>query len=131
MEIYEGIRIHLANDPTIGSMVGNKIRPLRADPDDQAPYVVYQRIVTTEEHSHSGATGIQRPRFQIACIGSNYVQARQLASAVRSRINGFAGQMGGIGGIQVGFAKVDNEVEDFEFDTDLVRVLVDVTISHH
>jgi hypothetical protein len=143
MEIDEALVAHLTSDGAISALVGSKVRPLRADPDDTAPYIVYQRIVTTEEHSHSGPTGVQLPhshsgptgvqlpRFQFSCVGTSYDQARDLAIAVRASLNGFSGEMGGGGGVQVARIKVDNEVEDYEFDTNLERVLLDATISHY
>jgi len=130
MEIDEALVAHLTGDAAVSALIGTKVRPLRADPDDTAPYIVYQRIVTTEEHSHSGPTGVQRPRFQFSCVGSSYAQARTLAIAVRASLNGFSGLMGGAGGVTVGWVNVDNEVEDYEFDTNLERVILDATISH-
>lgn len=95
MTIERAIYAVLAADVGVGSLAGDKIRPLVAFEDDATPYVVYQRI-TSEHHDHlSGTSGLARARVQVTAWGNDYGEAKVLATAVRAALDDWSGTAGG------------------------------------
>lgn len=116
MRIEQALYDHLRLDAAVAALVGTRIYPDLAPQEPEPPLLVYQRISTPRDYSQSGETGLVNPRFQITCVAKTTTQLRNLADAVRFRLNGFKGTMSSGPGVSVGAVFLDNEVESYQSD---------------
>jgi hypothetical protein len=122
------LRTFLLADPTISGMVGGaRIYPQMLAQNTAYPEITYSQVSGVREYSMCGPVGRARPRVSIHSWSPNYGQARDLADAVRERLNGYAGMMGST---EVDAVKLDNEFDDMEPEASVRRVIQDYFISH-
>jgi hypothetical protein len=74
--------------------------------------------------------GIMEARYQFACWDDAHAGAAAVAQQVRAAFENYSGTMGGAGGIIVYHASVDNQFSDYDNQTGLCRVLIEVIITH-
>lgn len=101
--IEKAIRKLLADAATTAA---DRIFPNVA-PQDQATYpiIVYQRISTGREHSHTQrSSGLVSARIQIRAWAKTYDEAKVLDEAIRKAIDGYQGT------VAVGSPAVDYEI---------------------
>lgn len=104
---------------------GNRVYPLLLPQQATFPAVTYQQVSAVRTHAMGGDSPIVRVRMQVNSWGSTYATARTLAGEVESRINRFRGIAGGVNVLDV---LLDNDVETYESETQLRRVMQDYTI---
>lgn len=77
--------------------VGAKVYPWAEAPQGTAtkPYVLYQRISGGRMGHLSGRGGVGHPRIQLDFFGRDYEAVRDLAAAIRVKLDGFSGDMQG------------------------------------
>lgn len=103
-----GVAALVANDPAL-----TRIFPLvipehvRGDPK-KMPCLVYQRIGTNRTATFCKTDGLVNVSMQIDCYSLSYLQAKQLADAVRKCLIDYTGLMGD--------THVDRVFSDVEFD---------------
>ncbi len=114
MVIEEALYSHLAADAGVSALVGDRIYPTLAPQEAELPYLVYQRVSGPRVRSHGGPSGLAHPRFQITGAAETYPSLRAVMNAVRAALDGFKGTMGGTGGVEVGGAFVENELDSEE-----------------
>lgn len=86
------------------------------------PYITYQRITAIEQTSldTNGGTGnLYNTIMQIDVWASSYGAAQTLAESVKTALKGWSNQN-----------VVQSELDEYEQDTKLHRVLLDVSIWH-
>ena len=93
MSIEQTLYDTLRNDGTVAGLVSTKIYPNVAPDNAAAPYIVYQLIVGTAHNQLVGAPGSERKVLQLSCISSSYSNAKAIAVACKSAINGTVGYM--------------------------------------
>ena len=88
----------LASDPNIQAIVGtarpdrsNGIFPNVAPDEPNIPYVVYTQVHRDTVMGYQGVNRYQDLRYQIGCYGSPYRAVKQLATAVKNKLDGFLG----------------------------------------
>ena len=121
----------LKADATVKGLVADRLYPVLAPEDAEAPYIVYRRMGTPREETMRGP-GTPDPRFRLTCWAGDYEQAIDLADAVRARMDG---QPGHWGDIHVQRVKLEDESDVFdlyEFDmhADGFGRQLDFTITH-
>lgn len=130
MMIEEALVAHLLADADVSALIDDRIFPNVAPQDAALPLLVYQRISSPRVRSQSGPSGLAHPRFQIRAKAATYAGARDLANKVRVSLDGFAGTMGGGGGVSVGAAFLDNERDAYEDTLEAHSVPMDFIIWH-
>lgn len=130
MVIEEALAAHILADADITALIGDRIYPNVAPQDAELPLLVYQRISSPRVRSQSGPSGLAHPRFQIRAKAASYSEARDLAGKVRVSLDGFAGTMGGGGGVSVGATFLDNERDAYEDALKAHSVPMDFIIWH-
>lgn len=130
MTIEEAISAHLAADAGVSSLVGNRVYPAVAPQKPEVPYIVYTRISSAREHSHDGASGLARPRFQFDCASRSYIGAMELSNAVRLALDAFQGTMGGSGGVDVHAVFIEDEQDSYDDELKLYWRSLDFIIWH-
>lgn len=72
----------------LAPLVAGKSYPNLAAQDASAPYIVYQRVVSTTHNTLQGPSDLQNTRMQIDVYAKTYGGAQQLAGAVRAALLG-------------------------------------------
>lgn len=94
--IERGIRTWLRDSAAIQGIVGVRIYGGNAPRGVGGAYILLRRIISTHIYDLSGEVGLENPIVQIDCYEASKTAADTLAEAVRNRISGFRGFVGGI-----------------------------------
>lgn len=126
--LVEGLKAYLEAQVT---SIGNGY-PVEVPQDASYPAWSYQVIDDDQSLTHSGATGFSQARVQIDIMAqetaslSGYGAAKGLADAVRTKLDGFSGTMGGV---TVGYCHVTMS-DDWADIHNLPVASIDVLISY-
>jgi hypothetical protein len=104
------------------ALVSVRVYPLSLPQHPTMPAIVYQRLSGAER---LGSTQIREARYQLSCWGSTYASSQAVATQVRAALEGWG--VGGAG-VFVRMARVVNELDDYEPDENLYRVVTDVML---
>lgn len=118
MSFSVDLRTFLLADGTISGIVGQKIHPLRFPPTPAYPAILFSIITGDRSNHYRGADGLAAPRIQFDCYATTYLGAELLAEALRKRVNGFKGVMGGSPGTTVQGIFYDSERDFYEEGAD-------------
>ncbi len=128
MAIEEALKTYLEADATVGGLVSTRVWPMKLKDGWTLPAITYQRISGPRTHDTNGPTGRATPRFQVDCWADSYSGVRALAVAVRARLDGAKGTIGGeanVGGIYI-----DSERDIYEDEIKVYRVSMDFMVPH-
>ena len=122
MNIEQTLVAYLVTVPALTALVSSRVYPLVLPQNAALPAIAYQRISGPREHSHSGPSGLAHPRIQLACWAATYAEAKAVAAALRQGIDGNRTFC------QACF--VESDIDDYEPETKLWRVIVDAVVWH-
>ena len=105
----------LNNDATLTTLVGSKIYPQVAPDNAAVPYITYQVIVGTPHNKLVGVPESERKLIQVNCISNSYTNAKDIAVACKSAINGIVGYL-------------NTEGDDYFYQTENHRVRLDFAL---
>jgi Protein of unknown function (DUF3168) len=121
---------YLKADATIAAAVGPRVFPNIVPQGSAFPAISYNQVSGVRLYDvNNGPTGRAMPRITINSWATRYLEVRQLADAVRLRLNGFRGVMGST---RVGRITLDNEFDTFEEEagqSGIHRVVQDFILS--
>jgi Protein of unknown function (DUF3168) len=121
---------YLKADATIAATVGPRVFPNVVPQGSDFPSISYNQVSGVRLYDiPNGPTGRAIPRITINSWAERYLTVRQLADAVRERLNGFRGLMGST---EIGRITLDNEFDTFEEEAGqngIHRVTQDYLIS--
>lgn len=90
---------------------------LRAAQDTPAPYIVWQRVISSTNNSTTGASDVQNTRVQIDVFAKDYTTSNALATAIETAV------------AACGLPSVKLSEQDFyEDDTKLYRISQDFSL---
>lgn len=78
----------LAEDAPVVALISTRVYPLALPQGVTLPAVTYQRISGIHEHTLSDPSELTRPRFQFVAHAATFLQARLVANAVKTALNG-------------------------------------------
>lgn len=130
MLIEEAIYGELSTDSGVTALAGTRGYPQVVPQDATLPAWAYQRISGERILAHDGVTGLARGRFQISCVASSYSGAKALAAAIRGCLDGYNGILGGVSGVDVHQARIENEYDGYGLATGQQTVRLDVNILY-
>lgn len=131
--LEEGLVSHLKNNAGVAALVGTRVHPLILPQQATQPALVYLIVSDDRPQSHSGPTGLARPRIQIDCwsatisTGGTYGQAKAIERAVRAALEGFIGTMGTV---SVRGVTLDTAQDLFDEEGQRYRVRMDWFIAY-
>lgn len=101
---------------TLLKTLGYPVYVLSVPANGTYPCIVYQRIDTLQNRSHSG-NSLEKPRFQISCWGKTYDSAKTVAEAVKAALDLY----------KTNFKLVvkDNELDDMDVESNNYRKILD------
>jgi len=91
MNIEAAVYDLLINDAAVEVLVGRSVYPAIIPQGESLPAITYQQISGVREYTADGAFGMTSARFQINCWAESYSEVRNLADAVRIRLDGLSG----------------------------------------
>jgi len=125
--IEQAIKNRLISDTTL---VGSNIHYDKATQAVVAPYIVLQKISEPTEYGYSG-TALVDSRIQFSIFASTWTSCKAIAAEINTAFSGYAGTMGGVGGVYVSRCFRDDET-DLPFDeaTKLYGLALDFKLLH-
>lgn len=104
------LRSALTAAATVSTLVGTRIYPVLAPASAALPFVVWRRAGVQREQTLGSPMGTPRVTVEYSIYGTTYENARQLADAMRSVLDGYGGTSGTT---TVSQTSLENEVDDF------------------
>jgi hypothetical protein len=118
----------LSTTAAITAIVGNRIYPVFLPEKTPIPAIVFLRVSTEGAAiSHTKSSGKLTSSFEVGCYGKDIQVAKNLAKLVRNTLSGFSGT---VAGLVIHRSEVQNEFDDYDFDTGLFTVPVEVALTH-
>ncbi len=115
--IQQALRDHLANDPSVSALVGDRIGPNRAATSRELEYITYQIISHVRSYVLSGPSRHVTATIQINCFSVKPVTCATLANTVRLSLDGFYGAFG-THSVNVKEITVEGPITDFDEPVD-------------
>jgi hypothetical protein len=110
----------------IAELCDGQVHYVIAPQEVTAPYIVFFKVSAPREHSHDGASGLARARFQFSIFAETYLGAKQIAQALQGILQGYKGTSEGV---EIGGIFYDNEV-DMGYEDALYHIAVDYIVWH-
>lgn len=117
--IHRGIFSLLRDDAGVGAIAGDRIYPQVAPRDAAEPYIVYQRVSRVDlGRDLDGANELVQARVQVDSYADGYNTARNLADAIRRRLDGYKGTVDLTGSpsetLRIGGISLIEDRDDFD-----------------
>ncbi len=125
--IEEGLKTFLEAQTAITNLVGSRIYPLILPQKPAYPALTYARVSGLRLHNFGGVAGRGWPRFTVSLWAETYAAAKALAEKTRQALDGHRGALGSAAGVAV---SIENEIDFYEGEAKVYRVLQDYFISH-
>lgn len=94
--IAQGLKTFVLADATVAGLVGARMYSTKTPQNPTTPYIRYGLQSGQSFNSTDGPSGLENPVFQIDAIADTYAGAVALYDAIRLRLNGYKGDMGGV-----------------------------------
>lgn len=79
------------SDASVTSIIGHRIYPQLAPAVAALPFMTWRRTGITREQTLSVPMGVPRVSVDFVCFAETYIEARKLADAVRTVLDGYGG----------------------------------------
>lgn len=110
----QGLFTRLTGNGVVGQLIGARCYPLKAPQSVVRPFVVYRRISGNPERHMLGACELASVRMQVDAIADHYIEARGLADAIRSCLDGFRGDVVvGAGALSIRNVILESDHDEF------------------
>lgn len=123
MTIANLVYSKLSGDAGVSALVSARVYPVILPQAPTLPAVSYQRISNTEQN---GTSSLRETRYQVDCWDDDFAGVQSLADAVKAALEEWIDRDQSPG---VAMARVIGEFDDYEPETDLYRVSVDVMVN--
>jgi len=92
--LTNGVVAYLLTQEPVTSIVNQSIQPIPA-PEDLSlyPLITYQSPSDVSENANDGPVGVATSRIVFDCKALRYLDARNLALAVKAALNGYSGTL--------------------------------------
>ena len=111
---------HLSADAGISALVGTRIYPVQMPQTPTLPAISYGRISNTAQF---GTTNVRETRYQVDCWAASYASVQSVAMAVKAALEEWTDTDQTPA---VKMAWVFSELDDYEAETELYRVSIDI-----
>lgn len=112
----------------INDLIGLRLYPLKLPQNPTYPAAIYQRISNLGLLAHDGPAQLDTARFQFDFFGRSYSQARAVATAFRTYLEGYHGLMGEI---RISVIVFENEIDAWGEEAGVFRLTQDYKIIHN
>lgn len=124
--------IEYALKSLINGLCGGRVEYVNAPQDTEIPYIVLQKISAPRVHSHDGASGLARARFQFTVFAETYKEAKEIAQAMQAILQGYSGTSEDV---EIQAILYDNETDGFAINSrsasgNLYYIATDYIVRH-
>ena len=127
MTIKDEIFTRLTGHSGLSALIDKRVFPGKLPQKYTLPAIVYQKITSPHLYSHDGEAGLAFPRFQVSCMADDPDEAEDVAIQVQAALSGYSDKELTTP-VEASFLL--NELEDYEPDTKIYRVIMDFRIWH-
>lgn len=128
MEIEEALYSRLSTDAPLIAEVADRIYPVEAKQGTTNPFLVFTRLYTQGNATMNLASGLYASRFTFEAWAKDATKARDVATKIRSCLDGFSGT---IMTVRIwGIIFVDR-YQTYEADSRLFSDVIDLRIFHN
>ena len=92
----------------------------------QPPHVIIWQLSTSPRYDHDGYSGLTDVTLQISCFSPDPDQADTMAALVRASMESWPTES-----VDIDSVFIEDESENFEQETAIHHVALDVTIAYH
>lgn len=134
MALEKALRTWMLTDPTIFTLVSDRIYAEVVPQGKALPAITYRRISTVRPMVTDGQSTITGPvRIQLDIMADTYSEVRDVADAIRNRFSGVKSDMGSETDVVV---EVESEFDNSETSSagegvGTRRVTMDLIVWHH
>lgn len=130
--ISEAIASRLKADATITTIAAGRVYPVVGKQGTGQPFLVYTMDTDERQVMYEGTANLVPGDLEVSCYASSYRVAKNLASAVRSSLVDFRGQMQAntspISQVRVSAIHLEGESDLMDEEPGLYRVLQRFTV---
>lgn len=131
MRIEAGLYSRLSGYAGLTALTDARIYPIRLPQPATFPAVTYQRVSRPRIQTMGTNPGLVYPRFQIDCWAKTYDSANDVAAQVIAALeNQLNTTWGGDAGVTIQAAIVEDDMDFYEPEVDIYRVMIEVVIWH-
>lgn len=131
MLIDEAIRTYLLSKSTITTTVSSRIYEIAAPQNAPYPHITYNQMPGERVRSLSGSSGLNRATFHFHFWGKKPAESKNLSEQFRLVLDGFRGQMGGSGGVNVQAVFIEDDVDLYDDEVFIYHVARKVIVWHN
>ncbi len=128
MSVEKDIRTYMLTRTAITDLISTRIYAQKLPEAATFPSLVYNRISSTRNYSHSGDSNMTSPRIQYSCFAETYEEAKDLAEQIVSEMSGFKGTAGSS---TIYSTFVENELDLIDPESKLYFIPVDLMITYN
>lgn len=96
MNIEEALVAYLKADTGVKGLVSTRIHFEELEQSSALPAVVITKVSDFKDHYLTGKCELERPIYQLSCLGATKTSAKSVSDAVKSVLSDYQGIMGGI-----------------------------------
>lgn len=123
--IEVALRSHLVGFAAVAALVGTRVHPTILPQAPALPAITYQLITERNVYSSVGHSGLTGPLIQVDSWAETFLEAAQLADAVKDALHAFNGLAAVAQGTTLGGTFCVRRTTFYEDDTQLHRVSAD------
>ena len=126
-EIEEAVYSALTGNATLTGLISTHIYPLVLPQEVALPAVTFFRVSNIHNHGMGGDIDLMETRLQVSILADSVLRMRTVTDAVRGVLSRWKGTYGGV---IVQDSLLDNEMDDFEPETEIYQCIQDYRIFH-
>jgi hypothetical protein len=104
------LRSALIANATVAGLVGSRVYPVVAPASAALPFVTWRRVAIRRQQTLGGPMGMPVTSVEYSIYGATYEQAREVADAMRSVLDGYGGTSNNT---EVKQTSLEQESDDF------------------
>jgi predicted PurR-regulated permease PerM len=128
MLIEEALVAYLISYNGLSALVASRVYPLTVPQSSILPALAYQTISTDRLHAFQQDTGLASKMIQISSWAESLKDAKSVAAQVRAALQNYSGVMGGTGGVKIDAVLIENELDDYNEQSDSYAVIQEYEI---
>ena len=90
--IEQGLYELITSDSSVDDLVGG-VYAILAPKGAVVPYIVYNRIATSDTYTMAGPSGLRAAVFQFDCYATDYYTSRAISLALRQLLESYQGNL--------------------------------------
>jgi len=126
-EIDEAVYSALSGNATLTGLISTRIYPLVLPQEVTLPAVTFFRVTNLHNHGMGGDISLMETRLQVSILAASVSLMRAVTDAVRAVLSRWKGTYGSV---IIQDSLLNNEMDDFEPETEVYQCIQDYMIFH-